>query len=160
MDGYAIQAKDTFTISEGSYVTLKVIDSIAAGTISEMEVSVGEAIEVMTGAMIPKGADSVVMQEFTERENGTIKVYKKVFPYMHVSRKGEDIRKGDLILKKGTIVAPEQLSLLKSLGIEKINVKKRPRASIIVTGDELVDRADEASDGKIIDSNSIMLSSL
>jgi molybdopterin molybdotransferase len=160
MDGYAIQAKDTFTISEGSYVTLKVIDSITAGTISKTEVSVGEAIEVMTGAMIPKGADSVVMQEFTERENETIKVYKKVFPYMHVSRKGEDIRKGDLILKKGTIVAPEHLSLLKSLGIEKINVKKRPRVSIIVTGDELVDRADEASDGKIIDSNSIMLSSL
>jgi len=160
MDGYAIQAKDTFTISEGSHITLKIIDSVTAGKVSEMKVSTGTAIEIMTGAMIPKGADSVVMQEFTERENDEVKIYKKVFPYLHVSRKGEDIRKGDLIIKKGTIIGPEHLSLLKSVGIEKIVVKKRPRISIIVTGDELVDKVTKLETGKIIDSNSIMLSSL
>jgi len=160
MDGYAIQAKDTFSISEGSHVTLKVIDSITAGKVSYKEVVTGTAIEIMTGAMIPKGADSVVMQEFTEKENGIIHVYKKVFPYLHVSRKGEDIRGGDLILKKGKIIGPEHLSLLKSLGIEKIVVKKRPRISIIVTGDELVEDTNEIENGMIIDSNSIMLSSL
>ncbi len=160
MDGYAIQAKDTFSISEDSHVTLKVIDSINAGKVSDKVVVAGTAIEIMTGAMIPKGADSVVMQEFTERENDEVKVYKKVFPYLHVSRKGEDIRKGDLILKKGTIIGPEHLSLLKSLGIEKIVVKKSPKISIIVTGDELVDKVPEVESGKIIDSNSIMLSSL
>ncbi|KYC45938.1 MAG: dehydrogenase FmdD [Candidatus Methanofastidiosum methylothiophilum] len=160
MDGYAIQAKDTFSISEGSHITLKVIDSVTAGKVSDKEVVTGTAIEIMTGAMIPKGADSVVMQEFTEIKNDEVKVYKKVFPYLHISRKGEDIRKGDLILKKGTIIAPEHLSLLKSLGIENIIVKKRPRISIIVTGDELVEDIDEVESGKIIDSNSIMLSSL
>ena len=160
MDGYAIQAKDTFSISEGSHVTLKIIDSITAGKVSDKEVVTGTAIEIMTGAMIPKGADSVVMQEFTERENDKVHIYKKVFPYLHVSRKGEDIRKGDLILKKGTIISPEHLSLLKSQGIKKILVKKIPRISIIVTGDELVEDTNELENGKIVDSNSIMLSSL
>ncbi|MEN6378074.1 MAG: gephyrin-like molybdotransferase Glp [Methanofastidiosum sp.] len=160
MDGYAIQAKDTFSISEGSHVTLKIIDSITAGRVSNKEVFTGTAIEIMTGAMMPIGADSVVMQEFTERENDEVRIYKKVFPYLHVSRKGEDIREGDLILKKGTIISPEHLSLLKSLGIRKIQVKKTPRVSIIVTGDELVEDTNEIENGKIVDSNSIMLSSL
>jgi len=160
MDGYAIQAKDTFSISEGSHVTLKIIDSITAGRVSGKEVFTGTTIEIMTGAMMPIGADSVVMQEFTERENDEVRIYKKVFPYLHVSRKGEDIREGDLILKKGTIISPEHLSLLKSLGIRKIQVKKTPRVSIIVTGDELVEDTAEIENGKIVDSNSIMLSSL
>jgi len=160
MDGYAVQAKDTFSISEGSHVTLKIIDSITAGRVSNKEVFTGTAIEIMTGAMVPKGADSVVMQEFTERENDKVHIYKKVFPSLHVSRKGEDIRKGDLILKKETIISPEHLSLLKSIGIKKIPVKKTPRISIIVTGDELVENTNEIENGKIVDSNSIMLSSL
>ncbi|MFA5559185.1 MAG: molybdopterin molybdotransferase MoeA, partial [Methanofastidiosum sp.] len=160
MDGYAIHAKDTFSISEGSHVTLEIIDSITAGKVSDKEVVTGTAIEIMTGAMIPKGADSVVMQEFTEREKDKVHIYKKVFPYLHVSRKGEDIRKGDLIMKKGTKISPENLSLLKSIGIKEIHVKKNPRISIIVTGDELVEDTDEVKSGKIIDSNSIMLSSL
>ncbi len=160
MDGYAIQAKDSFSISEGSHITLKVIDSITAGKVSAMEVITGTAIEIMTGSMIPKGADSVVMQEFAERVHDEVHIYKKAFPYLHVSRKGEDIKKGDLILKKGTIISPEHLSLLKSLGIKKILVKKNPRVSIIVTGDELVEDTDEIEKGKIADSNSIMLSSL
>jgi molybdopterin molybdotransferase len=160
MDGYAVQARDTFSISEGSHVTLDIVDSVTAGKVSNTEVLTGKAIEIMTGAMMPKGADSVVMQEFTERDNDKVRIYKKVFPYLHVSRKGEDIRKGDLILKKGTIISPEHLSLLKSLGIKDILVKKTPRISIIVTGDELVEDVDEIETGKIIDSNSIMLSSL
>ena len=129
MDGYAVQARDTFPISEGSHVTLEIIDSVTAGKVSNKEVLTGTAIEVMTGAIIPKGADSVVMQEFAERDNDKVRIYKKVFPYLHVSRKGEDIRKGDLILKKGTIISPEHLSLLKSLGIKNILVKKIGRAS-------------------------------
>lgn len=160
MDGYAVQARDTFSIFEGSHVTLDIIDSVTAGKISNKEVITGKAIEIMTGAMMPKGADSVVMQEFAEIDNDKVRIYKKVFPYLHVSRKGEDIKKGDLILKKGTIISPEHLSLLKSLGIKNILVKKTPRISIIVTGDELVEDANEIEAGKIIDSNSIMLSSL
>lgn len=160
MDGYALKARDTFSIAEGSHVDLEIIDSIAAGKASNKEVVTGKAIEIMTGAMMPKGADSVVMQEFTERYNHKVRVYKKVFPYLHVSRKGEDIKKGDLVLKKGTILSPEHLSLLKSIKIESIHVKKTPRVSIIVTGDELVEDVNEIENGKIIDSNSIMLSSL
>jgi len=160
MDGYAVQARDTFSISEGSHVTLEIIDSITAGKVSSKEVVSGTAAEIMTGAMIPKGADSVVMQEFTERDNDKVRIYKKVFPYLHVSRKGEDIREGNLILKKGTIISSEHLSLLKSLGIKNILVKKKPRVSIIVTGDELVKDTEKIEKGKIIDSNSIMLSSI
>lgn len=160
MDGFAIQAKDSFSLSEGSYVTLKIIDSVTAGKVSNMKVTSGAAVEIMTGAMMPEGADAVVMQEFTEREGEYVKVFKKVFPYLHVSRKGEDIRAGDVLLKKGTIISPEHLSLLKSQGIEKIHVRKIPRISIIVTGDELVERLGPNDKGKIIDSNSIMLSAL
>ncbi|MCC7573237.1 MAG: molybdopterin molybdotransferase MoeA [Candidatus Methanofastidiosum sp.] len=160
MDGYAVQARDTFSISEGAHVTLDIIDFVTAGKISNKEVVTGKAIEIMTGAMMPKGANSVVMQEFTETNNDKVRIYKKVFPYLHVSRKGEDVKKGDLILKNGTMLSPEHLSLLKSLGIKNILVKKTPKISIIVTGDELVEDANQIETGKIIDSNSILLSSL
>lgn len=160
MDGFAIQAKDSFSISEGSHITLRLIDSITAGKVSSKKVTTGTAIEIMTGAMMPEGADSVVMQEFSERDGDNVRIYKKVFPYLHVSRRGEDIKKGDLLVKKGTILSAEHLSLLKSQGLEKVLVKRIPRIGIIVTGDELVDRIDEKDPGKILDSNSIMLSSL
>ena len=160
MDGYAIQAKDSFSISEGSHVTLKVIDSVTAGKVSQKGITTGTAIEIMTGAMMPDGADSVVMQEFCEREGDSVHIYKKAFPSLHVSRKGEDIKKGDLLVKKGTLLSPEHLSLLKSQGIDNVSVKKIPRIGIIVTGDELVDKIEEKDPGKILDSNTIMLSSL
>jgi len=160
MDGFAIQAKDSFSISEGSYITLRLIDSITAGKVSSKKVTTGTAIEIMTGAMMPEGADSVVMQEFSERDGDNVRIYKKVFPYLHVSRRGEDIKNGDLLVKKGTILSAEHLSLLKSQGLEKVLVKRIPRIGIIVTGDELVERIDEKDPGKILDSNSIMLSSL
>lgn len=160
MDGFAIQARDSFSISEGSHVMLKVIDSVTAGKVSGREVTSGTAIEIMTGAMMPKGSDSVLMQEFSEIDGENVKIYKKIFPYLNVSRQGEDIRKGEVILKKGTVISPEHLSLLKSQAIEKIPVKKIPRIAIIVTGDELVDRIEDNEKGKTIDSNSIMLLSL
>lgn len=160
MDGFAIQAKDSFSISEGSHITLRLIDSITAGKVSSKKVTTGTAIEIMTGAMMPEGADSVVMQEFSERDGDNVRIYKKVFPYLHVSRRGEDIKKGDLLIKKGTILSAEHLSLLKSQGVEKVIVKRIPRIGIIVTGDELVERIDARDLGKILDSNSIMLSSL
>jgi len=160
MDGFAIQARDTFSISDGSYVTLKVIDSVTAGKVSDKEVTSGTAIEIMTGAMMPRGSDSVLMQEFSERDGENVKIYKKIFPYLNVSRQGEDIRKGETILKKGAVISPEHMSLLKSQCIEKIPVKKIPRISIIVTGDELVDKIEDNENGKTIDSNSIMLLAL
>jgi len=160
MDGFAIQAKDSFSISEGSHIALEIIDSITAGKVSDKKVTSGTAMEIMTGAMMPEGADSVVMQEFTERDGEKVRIYKKVFPYLHVSRKGEDIKKGGLLVKKGTILSAQHLSLLKSQGVENVRVKKTPRVAIIVTGDELVDKIDEKDPGKILDSNSIMLSSL
>ncbi|NMC59856.1 MAG: molybdopterin molybdotransferase MoeA [Candidatus Methanofastidiosa archaeon] len=160
MDGYAIQARDSFSISEGSHVTLKVIDSVTAGKVSDKEVASGTAIEIMTGAMIPKGSDSVLMQEFSEIDGENVKIFKKIFPYLNVSRQGEDIRKGEVILKKGTTISPQHLPLLKSQQIEKIPVKKIPRISIIVTGDELVDTIENNEKGKTIDSNSIMLLAL
>jgi molybdopterin molybdotransferase len=158
MDGYAIIAEDTFSVKESSSVELEVIDDITAGEVSDKKVSSGKAVGIMTGAKMPKGANAVIMQEFTNREGSSLEVYAKVPPLKNVSLKGEDVREGDFVLGKGTRLSAEQLAILRSLGIVSLEVLRRPRASIIVTGDEFAQKAGE--DGKIFESNSLMLSKM
>ncbi|AIF69710.1 molybdenum cofactor biosynthesis protein [Palaeococcus pacificus DY20341] len=162
VDGYAVRAEDTFQAREYSPIKLEVIDEITAGMESKEEVTNGKAVKLMTGNKMPKGANAVIMQEMVKREGNTIYVLRPVAPGQNVSFKGEDVKKDEVVLKKGQILRPQDLAILKALGFKSVKVKKKPLVGIIVTGDELIEELNEEEliSGKILESNSAMLKGL
>ena len=162
VDGYALRAEGTFPAREYSPVELKVLDEIVAGKESRARVEPGTAVKLMTGAKLPEGANAVLMQEMAERKGNLIRVLRPVAPGQNVAFAGEDVRKGEIILRKGQVLRPQDLALLKSVGFKTVKVRRKPRVGIIVTGDELVEEFDEGAlkAGKILESNSVMLESL
>ncbi|AFL96204.1 molybdenum cofactor biosynthesis protein 2, MoeA [Thermococcus cleftensis] len=162
VDGYALRAEDTFQAREYSPVELKVIDEIVAGEESGARVEPGTAVKLMTGSKMPEGANAVLMQEMAEREGEVIRVLRPVAPGQNVAFAGEDVKKGEVILRKGQVLRPQDLALLKSVGFKTVKVKRKPRVGIVVTGDELIEDFDEEAlkAGKILESNSVMLKGL
>ncbi|NJE55506.1 gephyrin-like molybdotransferase Glp [Thermococcus sp. 21S9] len=162
VDGYALRAEDTFPAREYSPVELKVVDEIVAGEESRTKVEPGTAVKLMTGSKMPEGANAVLMQEMAEREGDVIRVLRPVAPGQNVAFAGEDVKKGEVILRKGQVLRPQDLALLKSVGFRTVKVKRKPRVGIIVTGDELIEEFDEEAlkAGKILESNSVMLKGL
>ncbi|EEB74400.1 gephyrin-like molybdotransferase Glp [Thermococcus sp. AM4] len=162
VDGYALRAEDTFPAREYNPVELKIVDEIVAGEESRAKVEPGTAVKLMTGAKLPAGANAVLMQEMAEREGDVIRVLRPVAPGQNVAFKGEDVKRGEVILKKGQVLRPQDLAILKSVGFKTVRVKRRPRVGIIVTGDELIEEFDEnaLNAGKILESNSVMLEGL
>ena len=160
MDGYAIRASDTFSYSEGSPVRLQVLEDVVAGTMPVHEIVPGTAAYVTTGAPIPHGADSVVMQEYAMRDGGHVELFTKTFPAKHVSRRGEDVRKNELVISRGTILRPQHVALLASLGIDQVSVARLLEVGIVVTGSELEGKGALTGGASIHDSNSHMLISL
>jgi len=162
VDGYALRAEDTFPAREYSPVELRVTDEIIAGEESRVKVGPGTAVKLMTGAKLPEGANAVIMQEMVEREGDLIRVLRPVAPGQNVAFAGEDVKKGEVVLRKGQILRPQDLALLKSLGFKTVKVKRKPRVGIIITGDELIEEFDEDAlrSGKIMESNSVMLKGL
>ncbi len=159
VDGYAVRAEDTFQAREYSPVELEVIDEITAGMESQSVIVPGKAIKLMTGNKMPNGANAVVMQEHVKQKDSRIYVLRPVAPGQNVAFIGEDVRKGETVLKKGQILRPQDVALLKSLGFKRITVKRKPRVGVIITGDELIDNLDEKElrSGKIVESNSALL---
>ena len=171
MDGYAVRSADTRGVSEDSPKILSVIDTVAAGYISECEVITGTAIRIMTGAPIPRGADSVVQFENTDelsrRESSESKqssreigILREAEIGLNIRRSGEDIKKGAMVLRKGMTVRPSDVGILASLGRSSVRVIRRPVVAILATGDELVDMGQSLPLGKIYNSNSYSVASL
>ena len=149
MDGYAIIAADT---AAGS-ARLKLIGEAKAGTGAGVTVQAGTAVRISTGAPIPPGADAVVPQELTDIEDSTVTVQKAVRLGHHVRPAGEDIRVGELIVHAGALLGPSELGVLASLNIPRPMVVRRPRVTIVGTGDELTDPGRPLKPGAIRDSN-------
>ncbi|WP_461863066.1 molybdopterin molybdotransferase MoeA [Thermococcus sp.] len=162
VDGYALRAEDTFQAREYNPVELKIVDEIAAGEESTARVEPGTAVKLLTGAKMPEGANAVLMQEMAEREDSIIKVLRPVAPGQNVAFAGEDVKKGETVLRKGQILRPQDLALLKSLGFKEVKVKRKPRVGIIITGSELIEEFDVEAlkKGRIMESNSVMLEGL
>ncbi|AEC51148.1 molybdenum cofactor biosynthesis protein [Pyrococcus sp. NA2] len=162
VDGYAVKAEDTFQAREYNPIELEVLEDVPAGERPRHEVTNGKAIKVLTGAKIPSGANAVIMQEMVKREGNRIYVLRPVAPGQNIAFAGEDVRKGEVVLRKGSILRPQDLAMLKALGIKKVPVKVKPKVGIIITGSELVDEPSEEAfnAGKIVETNSIMLISL
>ncbi len=158
VDGYALQARDTFGASSASPILLG-LRSKTTG--SQLTLSSGETAYVHTGAPLPRGADAVVMIEFTERVGpDTVEVYKAVAPGEDVSWKGEDVRKGEVVLREGTRLRPQDLGMLAALGLSSIQVYRKPLVGIISTGSELAPLGGKKTLGQVIDVNSIILSAM
>lgn len=161
MDGYAVIAEDTFGASENNPIILNLVDESP----NNVEIGTDECIKISTGMPIPKGANAVVMKEYCIEEDGFVEVRKGVHPYENVAKIGEDVKKGDIVLKRGEVISPYHIALLSSLGIKHIKVYDL-KIGLISTGDELVDLDDFTSidelknEYKIINSNSLMLYSL
>lgn len=160
MDGYAIIAEDTSNASPSNPLYLEIIDEIGAGTESKCTLSSGKSIRISTGAPMPLGSNAVIMHEDTELIGNKIKITKSIPQNKDIAFKGEDLRKGEVILKEGQILGPHHLSVIASSGYNKIKVLKKPEIAVIITGNELVDPTTDLKPGKIVNSNKFAMKGL
>jgi len=160
MDGYAVQAADISGADSDNPVRLTITGDLPAGYTSDRPVQQGRAIRIMTGAPVPAGADTVVMQEDTRSDGTAVEIFKQVPPGTNIRRSGEDITTGQLLFSSGTKLRPAQIGILASVKRPMVTVFQRPRVAILSTGDELVDLDGEITPGKIVSSNSYSLLAL
>ncbi len=165
MDGYAVRAEDTHGASECSPRRLSVVGELAAGSLPTKKVRPGTAIRIMTGAPLPDGADAVVRFEDTDEVDrklsrgdlSQIGISCPVNKGLNVRCRGEDIAKGELILKRGKLLRPSEIGVLASLGRSTALVVRRPVVAILSTGDELIGLDQPLAPGKIHDSNTYII---
>ena len=150
MDGYAVRFAD---LKQDSEATLKIIGTAFAGQPFEGSVGAGEAVRIMTGAVVPQGADSVIMQERATVNGDNVSVTAVPQAGTNTRKAGEDLKKGEPALKKGQLVRPAELGLMASLGIGEVSVYRRLRVAFFSTGDELVSIGQPLGAGQIYDSN-------
>jgi molybdopterin molybdotransferase len=155
MDGFAVRADDIqseHAISKP--VTLTIIEDVPAGKMPTKTVGPGQAIRIMTGAPLPKGADTVLKVEETEPGENSVRVLKPEPRGANIRPQGEDVKKGECIIAKGTQIRPGEAGMLAILAKSFVLVYQQPRVAILSTGDELADLDERFSEEKIINSNS------
>ena len=154
MDGFSVRARDTFGASESMPALLEVVADIPTGTVSPVALGVGEAAGAYTGGTLAKGADAVVMVERTQpADERSIEVLRPVAPGENVIQPGEDVRAGEVVLKRGRRLRAQEVGGLMALGILEAPVLRRPRVGIISTGDEIVAPSETPSAGMVRDVN-------
>ena len=157
MDGFAVMAEDTFGASNTNPKELPIIERIKIGQVAKKELKSNQCVEIATGAPLPKNADAVLMVEYCEKVDNKIILYKAVTPGENVIDVGSDIKKGSLLLKKGTVLGPRFIGLLASQGTKEILVKKSPKIAYFSTGDEILPIDVQLEEGKIYDINSFTI---
>ena len=149
MDGYAILAENSVSNDK-----IKIIDKVFAGEVSNYEVTNKTAIRIMTGAPIPNGANAVIKQEDTiKNDEEHITLTKKIKANDNICFKGEDIKKGSLLVNKNKKIDFADIGIIASSGISKIKVYKNPKIALLCTGDEVIDVNSDLTEGKIFNSN-------
>lgn len=152
VDGYAVKAQDTFEASQFKPKTIKLTSSDSVGE--------GQAKQVWTGNLLPKGADAVIMLEHTRAMKDKIEVIAALTPSENVSKKGEDIRKDDVAVESGTRLQAHHVGLLAALGISHVDVVEKLQVAILSTGNELVELGKKPQPNQIINSNRYIISGL
>lgn len=161
VDGYAVNAADTYGASPGLPAFLDIIGEMPMGRAADLRVGVGEAVLVHTGGMVPAGATGVVMIENTQQvDAASIEVLRPIAEGENVIQIGEDIRQGDPILSPGRTLRPQDIGGLLALGITAVAVAEAPRVGIISTGDEVVPPDQPVAPGQVRDINSYTLAAL
>jgi len=160
MDGYALIAESTEGASAYNRLPLTVIGDSMPGCPFEGSVSAGQAVRVMTGAPMPRGADAVLPAEWVEAESSRISALGAVSPEKNVGRRGEDILSGATLLEPGRVLRPQDLGVLSSIGHGCVRVVRRPRVRLVVTGNELLPCGSRPQGFQIADANGPMLAAL
>ena len=153
MDGYALRAEDIRAAGKDAAVELEVLEDLPAGRVSRRSVGRGQAVRIMTGAPLPKGADAVVMVEDTERSGGRVIIRRAVRPADNTGQAGEDLKKGELVLERGAVIGPAETGMLAATGLARVPVVRRPKLAVIATGDEIVEPGERKAAGQIRNSN-------
>lgn len=156
LDGYALRSADLAGATRDHPAVLEVVDTMYAGDQARIPVKPGQAVRIMTGAMLPPGCDCVVPQEDTDRGN-PVSVFASLKPFQNYVYQGEDYRKGTLLLGKGTRLDAAALGVLASAGLTDAEVCRRPRVGLLTTGDEVVSPGTPLPTGKIYGSNQMLL---
>jgi len=158
MDGFAIKHSDSLNSSIKRPTKLSIVKTIKAGESPRIKLQSGQAAKIMTGAVIPEGADTVVRKEDCTADENYLMLNQKVPSRQNIRYKGEEITKGAIGLKKGVVINPAAIGFILELGYKKIKVYGKPGISLLVTGEELLDVNEKLKIGKIRDTNSYSLS--
>ena len=160
VDGYALKARETFGLSRQNPGMLNVTDAVYAGDAPKSKINSGECIQVATGAKMPRGGDAVVMIEDVSREGDQIKLFKSVYPGANIAPIGEDIKKGELVLKNGFYLSPANIGVLASQGLTRVDVYSKPKIAVIPTGEEIAAVGKRLKPTQIYDINSHTISAV
>jgi molybdopterin molybdotransferase len=161
MDGYAVRAEDTFGGSASQPAYLRLAGTIEMGEEAARPLARGEAMRISTGGMLPPGANAVVMIEYCEElVDGSVEVQRAVSPWANVLRIGEDIRSGERIFPSGRRLRAQDLGALTGAGITEIAVARRPFASLVSTGDEIVPPEESPRPGQVRNVNQTALAAM
>ena len=155
MDGFAVRGEDVAALP----ATLRLIGESAAGTGFHGEVRRGEAVRIFTGAPVPKGADTIVIQEDTELAHGVVTV-KEAAPARHIRPCGQDFTEGEVLLRKGVKLGSREMMLAAAMNHAELPVRRRPKVAILSTGDEVVPPGSDPGQDQIISSVSFGLAAL
>ena len=157
MDGYAVIARDIASASPENPVRLKMAGEVAAGYVAGKALEPGQAIRIMTGAPIPEGADSVIMQEDTEKAGGDVLIKDITEVGENIRLVGEDVKEGETVIRKGVTITPAHIGMMAVAGRSSVLISQRPTVAILSTGDELVDLDGAPTGPCIYNSNGYML---
>jgi putative molybdopterin biosynthesis protein len=158
VDGFAVQAADTFGASEDQPRLLTTNPEVlATGRVPIYPVNAGTATPIATGAVLPRGADAVVMIEYTDATDDQLLVRRPVTPGANITFAGTDIGRGETVLRRGEVLTSRETGVLAALGLDRVSVVRRPRVAIVSTGDELLAPGQPMRPGAIYDSNATVL---
>jgi molybdopterin molybdotransferase len=161
VDGFAVRARDTFGAADSLPAYLTLVGEVPMGESPRFEISDGQCALIHTGGMLPKGADSVVMLEYTQTvHENEIEIFRAVADGENLIRIGEDVTQGQLILPRGSRMRPAEIGGLLALGITSVRVVEKVRVGLISTGDEVIDPSQSPRPGQVRDINSYTLSAL
>ena len=153
MDGYAVRAVDTRSASAARPIHLEVLGEIRAGVAPSTSVRPSTALRIMTGAVMPEGADAVVRVEDTVERDGRVEIRVAVESDTSVRHAGSDIRRGDTVALRGRVLTPGLIGVLASTGRTTVRTIRRPRVTVLTTGDELRDAGESLGPGQITNTN-------